>query len=115
MGAHGYFLQLQGGSDELIEHLSRGVVPPGLDEAQRALLCLVELLTRSSWRTRREDIQRLRELGWTDAQLAEAVYITALFAFYNRIADAFGLVDPGYHQLPIPDPACMGRNSQEGQ
>ena len=26
-----------------------------------------------------------------DAQIAEAVYITALFAFFNRVADAFGL------------------------
>ncbi len=112
MGTHGYFLQLQGGSDELIEHLSRGVLPPGLDEAERALLGLVELLTRNSWRTTRADVQRLRELGWSDAQLAEAVYITALFAFYNRVADAFGLVDPGYRQLGIPDPAYKGGKNQ---
>lgn len=109
MGSHGYFLQLQGGSDELIEHLSRGALPPELNEAERALLGFVELLTRSSWRTTREDLQRLRDLGWTDKQLAEAVYVTALFAFYNRVADAFGLADPGYRRLGgIPDPAYRG-------
>lgn len=115
MGSHGYFLQLQGASNELIEELSRGVVPSWLDEAERALLGLVELLTRHSWRTTRDDVQRLRDLGWSDAQLAEAVYITALFAFYNRVADAFGLVDPGYRQLHIPDPAYKGPESKAGK
>jgi alkylhydroperoxidase family enzyme len=96
---------LQGGSDELIEHLSRGEVPSGLPAAERALLDFAGLLTRSSWRTRREDVQRLRDAGWSEQQIAEAVYITALFAFYNRVADAFGLTDPGYRQLGgIPDP-----------
>ncbi|MEO8495966.1 MAG: hypothetical protein ABI614_12905 [Planctomycetota bacterium] len=32
-------------------------------------------------------------------QIAECVYITALFAFFNREADAFGLADPGYRQM----------------
>ena len=44
-------------------------------------------------------MQRLRDAGWTDPQIAEAVYITALFAFFNRVADAFGLEDPGYRQM----------------
>ena len=37
-------------------------------------------------------------------EIAEAVYITALFAFFNRVADAFGLEEPGYcaQQLDRP-------------
>ena len=31
---------------------------------------------------------------------SEGVYITALFAFFNRVADAFGLEDPGYALVP---------------
>jgi hypothetical protein len=30
------------------------------------------------------------------------VYITALFAFFNRVADAFGLPDPGYRSMATP-------------
>ena len=52
-----------------------------------------------AYRTTDEEVQRLRDLGWTDPQIAEAVYITALFAFFNRVADAFGLEDPGYRQM----------------
>ena len=109
MGSHGYFLQLQGGSDELIEQLGRGEIPASLDQCERALLEFVALLTRSSWRTTRDDVQRLRDAGWSEPQIAEAVYVAALFAFYNRVADAFGLTDPGYRRLGgIPDPAYRG-------
>lgn len=56
----------------------------------------VELVTQHAYKTTDEDVQSLRDHGWTDPQIAEAVYITALFAFFNRVADAFGLEDPGY-------------------
>jgi alkylhydroperoxidase family enzyme len=67
--------------------------------AERTLLELVELLTRHAYRTTDGDVERVRSAGWTDAQIAEAVYITALFAFFNRVADAFGLEDPQYREL----------------
>lgn len=41
-------------------------------------------------------MQALRDLGWTEPQIAEAVYITAMFAFFNRVADAFGISPQGY-------------------
>lgn len=66
--------------------------------AERALLRFVKLVTEHAYRTTADDTQTLRDAGWTDAQIAEAVYITALFAFFNRVADAFGLEDPGYLQ-----------------
>jgi alkylhydroperoxidase family enzyme len=53
-----------------------------------------------------EESQLLRDAGWTDPQIAEAIYITALFAFFNRVANAFGLNDPGYaftHEGPATD------------
>jgi len=47
-------------------------------------------------------VEALRETGWTDPQIAEAVYVTALFAFFNRVADAFGLANPGYREQDTP-------------
>jgi alkylhydroperoxidase family enzyme len=38
----------------------------------------------------------LRGAGWKEEQIAEAVYITALFAFFNRVADAFGIAPQDY-------------------
>jgi alkylhydroperoxidase family enzyme len=41
-------------------------------------------------------VQKLRDSGWKEDQIAEAVYITALFAFFNRVADAFGVPSQDY-------------------
>ena len=88
----------------MAEALARGDVEAApIDERERALMRFVELLTRHAWKTTEADVQRLREVGFNDEQIAEAVYITALFAFFNRVADAFGLQDPLAGQLPKPD------------
>ena len=85
--------------------LAKGdVASAPLSEAERALMHFVELVTRHAYRTTSDDVERLRQAGWTDPQIAEAVYITALFAFFNRVADAFGLADPKYGQLAPPSP-----------
>jgi alkylhydroperoxidase family enzyme len=56
----------------------------------------VELVTRAAYRSTAEDVQKLRDAGWKEEQIAETVYITALFAFFNRVADAFGIPAQDY-------------------
>jgi alkylhydroperoxidase family enzyme len=73
-------------------------------DAERALLRFVETITRHAYRTTDDEVEHLRRMGWTDPQIAECVYIAALFAFFNRVADAFGLEDPGY----FADPPARG-------
>jgi len=58
----------------------------------------VELVTRAAYRSTHEDVQKLRDVGWTENQISEAVYITAMFAFFNRVADAFGIPSQNYLQ-----------------
>ena len=56
----------------------------------------VKLVTEGAHRTTSEDVDRLRSTGWKEEQIAEAVYVTALFAFFNRVADAFGVPSQNY-------------------
>ena len=35
-------------------------------------------------------------MGWSEDQIAEAVYVIAMFAFFNRVADAFGVPSQDY-------------------
>lgn len=70
-----------------------------LNAAERALLQYVELITNAAYRSTAEDVQQLRDHGWTEEQISEAVYITALFAFFNRVADAFGVPPQDYLTL----------------
>lgn len=68
----------------------------GLTPAERVLLDYVELVTHAASRTTAADVQKLRDAGWTENQIAEAVYVTAMFAFFNRVADAFGVASQDY-------------------
>ena len=56
----------------------------------------VEQITKDAARSTQADVQKLRDAGWKEDQIAEAVYITALFAFFNRVADAFGVPSQDY-------------------
>jgi len=71
----------------------------GLNPAERALLDYVTKVTEAAYRTTPEDVQTLRDHGWTEPQIAEAVYITAMFAFFNRVADAFGIPPQNYLEM----------------
>lgn len=75
-----------------------------LSAAERALLRFVEIVTKHAYKTTDEDVQTLRDIGWSDPQIAECVYIASLFAFFNRVADAFGLEDPDH----FADPPARG-------
>jgi alkylhydroperoxidase family enzyme len=90
-------------AEAVVEALARGKLDDApVTDAERALLRVVETVTRHAYRLTDEDVEALRDYGWTDPQIAEAVYVTALFAFFNRVADAFGIQDQGYGG-PTPD------------
>ena len=72
------------------------VAEADVDQKDRALLGFAKLVTERANQTESTDVQKLRDVGWTDEEIAEAVYVVAIFAFFNRVADAFGLKDPGY-------------------
>jgi alkylhydroperoxidase family enzyme len=59
-------------------------------------MAYVELITNSAPRSTHTDVQKVRDAGWSEDQIAEAVYITAMFAFFNRVADAFGVPAQDY-------------------
>jgi alkylhydroperoxidase family enzyme len=71
----------------------------GLPARERLLFDYVKKVTEGAWRTTPEDVQQLRDAGWTEPQIAEAVYVTAMFAFFNRVADAFGISPQGLLEM----------------
>jgi alkylhydroperoxidase family enzyme len=74
-----------------------------LSAKHRLLLEFVETLTRHAYRITDEQVQGLRDAGWTDAQIAEAVYDGALFNLFVRLADAFDIhPDPSYDAAGVP-------------
>jgi alkylhydroperoxidase family enzyme len=94
---------LQGGDRAIAEALGKGdLAAAPVTDAERTLLSWVEMLTKHAYRNTQSDVERVRQAGWTDDQISEAVFVASMFAFFNRVADAFGLVDPGYDKLHPP-------------
>jgi alkylhydroperoxidase family enzyme len=95
--SHAYFLRAQGADERTVQAIVKGdVSAANLTSAETALLAYVKKVTEAASKTTPEDVQTLRDAGWTEDQIAEAVYITAMFAFFNRVADAFGIEPMGY-------------------
>lgn len=94
--SHAFFLHVYGGSDALIDTLSTGnITQAPVQENERILLQFVHKVTCESYKASTEDVSNLRDVGWNDQQIAEAVPIAALFACFNRVANAFGLPAQG--------------------
>ena len=70
----------------------------GLDLPHRLLLDFVETITRHAYGVTDEQVQGLRDAGWSDDQIAEAVYVAALFNLFVRLADTFGIEPPAMYE-----------------
>ena len=60
----------------------------------------VGTISKAAYRVTDEKVQGLRDVGWTDEQIAEAAYVAALFSLFVRLADTFGIEPP-----PVYEPA----------
>jgi alkylhydroperoxidase family enzyme len=58
------------------------------------LLEFVATITTGAYRVTDEMVQALRDVAWTDEQIAEAAYDAALFNLFVRLADTFGIEPP---------------------
>ena len=107
--SHASFLRSQGGSDELLSALSNGTLDaPSISAKDCQLLSFVRKVTNESYKITQDDIQQLNDAGWSQLQIAEATHITALFAFFNRVANTFGL--PSQHRLDLLAPTNSKEN-----
>ncbi len=59
-------------------------------------------LTKSATSTDRDDIEELREVGWTDAQILTATQVVGFFNHYVRIVEGLG-VDPEPEMVRDPE------------
>lgn len=93
--SHAAMLAAQGGTAEVICALQSGdLSAPLFTSEECALLKFAEQVNANSPAVTRADAEAAMHAGWTEAQVAEAVHIAALFAAFNRIANGFGLASP---------------------
>lgn len=70
----------------------------GLQPPEEMLLEFVGTITTGAYRVTDEQVQGLRDVGWSDEQIAEAAYDAALFNLFVRLADTFGIEPPAMYE-----------------
>src|SRR5260370_14906595 len=110
LSAHTWFLQLQGAAFEgAAEALRNGDLDAaGLTPQEHLLLEFAGTIAGAAYRVTDEQVQGLRDAGWTDEQIAEAAYVAAIFSLFVRLADTFDIEPPAvYEPNGIPSAASL--------
>jgi uncharacterized peroxidase-related enzyme len=93
--SHGSLLLAQGGSAEVLCALEAGSLDSDcFTQKEQALLHFALKVNAESQSITRAEVEKTMQADWTEAQLTEAVHLAALFAAFNRIANAFGIPAP---------------------
>ncbi|RYZ46233.1 MAG: peroxidase [Myxococcaceae bacterium] len=114
------------GSTERVQAVLDDVATAPIPEAEKALFAFVDRLNDAPGDVRREDVERLKQAGWSDEAVYDAVSVCALFNFYNRWIDGTGVqgLSPAMYErsakrmaaggyLPAPPPGSPPRSGGE--
>ncbi len=80
-----------GGDDLLVEQLKDDWRKADLPDAEYAMLEWAEKLTLHPAMMTEGDIQKLRDVGWTDRDILDIAHVCAYFNFRLRMVDGLGL------------------------
>lgn len=78
---------------DLVHSVLNGIDQAPISEAEKVLLRFIEKVNRQSNQLQRKDVERVRQAGWSDEAIFDAITVCALFNFYNRWCDANGVQD----------------------
>jgi uncharacterized peroxidase-related enzyme len=96
---HGYLLKEAGGDPAVPIAFARGETPDDLEPKDKALLEFARMITLGAQRITPADVDRVRQAGWSDEQIAEATLTAAYMNMMNRLANAFGVPPRGLLNL----------------
>jgi hypothetical protein len=74
---------------------SNDLCSSALSALEQALLEFARKVNINSHEIGPDDVEKVQQAGWSELQIAEAVHVAALFATFNRVANAFGLKSQG--------------------
>jgi uncharacterized peroxidase-related enzyme len=92
MVSHGAYLRKLTEDPVLVEQLRTNYKYADLEPRERAMLDFAVKLTEQAERCTEEDVDRLREAGWSDEDVMDITEVAAMFNFTNRLASGLGWV-----------------------
>ncbi len=91
LGAHTIIAETFGVPPKLIEQMVSDLDSAPIEPDFRVVLDLVRKLTLTPAHVREADRAAVRKAGWSEQALHDAVAVTALFNFMNRLVDGMGV------------------------
>ena len=92
MVSHAAALRKLTGDPLLVEQLRTNYKYAEIEPRERAMLDFAVKLTEQSHRSSEEDLEALREAGWSDEDVMDITEVAAMFNFTNRLASGLGWV-----------------------
>jgi len=89
---HKSIAKMLGLSEEKIEEILHGVESMSVVDKEKALLNFcIKASGKENYKILKEEISSLKNMGWSDVQIIEAVAITGYFNYINTLSNVFGL------------------------
>lgn len=89
---HKNIAKMLGMSEKRIEEVLQGVDAITTDEKEKSLLNFcIKASKKDNYKILKEEIDALKEMGYSDVQIVEAVSITGYFNYINTLSNVFGL------------------------
>lgn len=110
--AHGKVLAERFLTEQDVEALAQARPTDALDDLDRAVVELADKVAADATSVTQADVDRLREHGLSDAEIADVVLAAAIRCFYSKTLDALGVEpDAAFHGLSpsLRDALTVGR------
>ncbi len=112
MLAHGGLLAQKFFTSEEVAALARDADGAGLEPVDRAVMRLADAVAADATAVTREDVERLREYGLSDAEILDVVLAATVRCFFSKTLDALAIEpDDTYRSLDpaLRDALAIGR------
>jgi len=98
--AHSAMAMAQGFTRDEVDSILADVDGSDLiDMKTKQLLNFAETVNKNAYKVHEGTIEGLRDVGCSDEEIFEAVAVTALFNFMDRMADALGAPTEGFQDM----------------
>ncbi len=89
---HKNIAKMLGTSSKRVEQALQGIDAIECDEAEKVLLHLcIKAASKENYKCTQKDIDRVKEVGYSELQILEAVAIVGYFNYINTLSNVFGL------------------------
>lgn len=89
---HKNIAKMLGMSEEQVEDTLHGIDAIDCEESEKILLNLcLKAASKENYKTVQEDIDEVKDAGYSEVEIVEAIAITGYFNYINTLSNVFGL------------------------